>query len=295
MKAASASLIALLNAQTFNMADLFTFTLANGTVLRYTNSDGDLTVAGNLFSSVNDTGTARPGLTRGKTRTIIGVEVDTLDVSFGANSGVQISGIPVMQFAQQGGFDGATLQLERAFMPIGQFGTTTAGTLIMFVGRVAEVIASRTQVDMKVNSSLELLNVQIPRNLYQAGCVHTLFDAGCTLARASYANATTAAAGSTAKVLNCGLSNTTGYYDLGTVSFTSGANNGLTRTIKSQTLVAGADVITLAYPLPVAPTIGDGFTAYPGCDKQQTTCNSKFSNLANFKGAPYIPSPETSY
>ena len=62
MKTASAGLIALLNAQRFLFADLFTFTLASGTVLRYTSGDGDLTMGGNLFSSVNDQGTARPAL-----------------------------------------------------------------------------------------------------------------------------------------------------------------------------------------------------------------------------------------
>jgi hypothetical protein len=36
------------------------------------------------------------------------------------------------------------------------------------------------------------------------------------------------------------------------------------------------------------------FTAYPGCDKTQTTCASnKFSNLVNFEGFPYVPAPET--
>lgn len=39
--------------------------------------------------------------------------------------------------------------------------------------------------------------------------------------------------------------------------------------------------------------LGDAFTAYPGCDKQITTCDSKFNNKSNFGGFPYIPAPET--
>lgn len=34
---------------------------------------------------------------------------------------------------------------------------------------------------------------------------------------------------------------------------------------------------------------GDSFTIYPGCDHLSTTCDTKFSNLNNFKGQPNIP------
>jgi hypothetical protein len=40
------------------------------------------------------------------------------------------------------------------------------------------------------------------------------------------------------------------------------------------------------------PNTGDTFTAYPGCDKTQNTCTSKFNNLVNFGGFPYVPVPE---
>jgi hypothetical protein len=43
------------------------------------------------------------------------------------------------------------------------------------------------------------------------------------------------------------------------------------------------------------PAPGDTFIAYPGCDKTQSTCSGKFSNLVNFGGSPYIPVPETSF
>ncbi|MEI8325522.1 MAG: phage BR0599 family protein [Betaproteobacteria bacterium] len=69
----------------------------------------------------------------------------------------------------------------------------------------------------------------------------------------------------------------------------TGANAGIGRTIKAQ---AGG-VLTSVQPWPSAVTIGDTFTVYPGCDKTQATCSSKFSNLARFRGYPYVPAPET--
>ncbi len=302
------ALYALLAAQTFLMADLFKFTLANGTILRYTSYDGDLSVMEGASPSPTGPYTYMgistdgvPYLTRGQTRSLIGVEVDTLQVNFLTNSGVVINGIPIAQFAQQGGFDGATMELDRLFMNPATPGATTPGYLIQFVGQVAEVESTRTGILINVNSMLQLLNVQLPRNLYQAGCVHALFDTGCALVRASYAsNNSVVAAGSSTTVINNTLTVPLGgSFAQGKVVFTSGVNNGLVRTIKSY----ATGVITLAFPLPVACGNGDTFTAYPGCDKQQATCmtfqvapnSAPNGNLANFRGFPYIPVSEAAF
>ena len=286
MKTAGAALIALLDAQQFLMADLFDFTLSDGsTHLRYTSADGDLTYGGNVYSSVG------PLLTRGPTRCVIGVEVDTLEVNFLVNSGVAVNSMPIAQFASVGGFDGARLTLSRAFMPVGSWGTTTAGVLIMFTGRVAEVESTRVGIRMNVNSDLELLNVNLPRNVYQAGCRHKLYDAGCTLVKATWTDTDAAGAGCTTMSITSTLAAADGYYDLGVITFTSGANSGLSRTVKSY----ASSVVTLSFPLPEAPDAADTFSIYPGCDKVQTTCDTKFSNLLNFGGMPYIPAPETAY
>jgi hypothetical protein len=45
-------------------------------------------------------------------------------------------------------------------------------------------------------------------------------------------------------------------------------------------------------PLQSTPTPGDTFTVYQGCDHTPGTCASKFSNLANFRGFPYVPPPQ---
>lgn len=66
-------------------------------------------------------------------------------------------------------------------------------------------------------------------------------------------------------------------------------NRGVTRSIKKHT----SGVLGLALPLPNAPVTGDPFFAFPGCDKLQATCTTKFSNLPNFRAEPYTPIPET--
>jgi uncharacterized phage protein (TIGR02218 family) len=220
----------------------------------------------------------------------VGVEVDTLvfDVLPGSST---VLGEAFLPAVRQGMFDGAELTLYRAFMPT--YGNTAAGTVIMFVGRVAEIDAGRSLATFSVNSHLELLNLNMPRNLYQAGCVNTLFDASCSLNAASFAvNASVSAASSTNVIYATTLTQATGYFDLGQVTFTSGANNGISRSVKSYVQGAGGS-INMSMPFPVAPGMGDTFMIYPGCDKQQSTCALKFGNLLNFRGFPYVPENST--
>lgn len=282
MKSASPELNALLLSGKFVMADLLTLTTLGGTVYRYTKADKDITYGGNTFSAGDVL------FKRGRTRVVIGVEVDELELTFYAKSTNLLGGVPFLHAVHNRALDGADILLERAFAPT--WSDSVTGTLIMFGGRCGPFALGRAGgARVKVKSDLTLLNIEIPRNLYQPGCLHTLFDTGCGITKAALGAATTAASGSTRQVLNCSLAQAAGYFDQGTITFTSGANNGVTRNVKSYT----PGVVTLSYPLPSTTMIGDGFTAYPGCDKKQATCSSKFSNLANFRGCPYVPVPET--
>lgn len=282
MKSAPPELIALLNAGgPYIMADLYTISLIDGTILRYAQWDSDVTYGGYVFSCNG------PQLARSKVRVVIGVQVDTMDMTVNANAAHTINGMPWLHAASRGVLDGATVMLERVF-----FSTPPAvvGGYINFCGRVADVSPTRTQVSLVVKSDLELLNVMMPRNLYQPGCKHTLYETDCGVNRASYAVAAVVQGGSTATELNAAaLTAAAGYLDLGYIIFISGALTGMRRTIKSG--VPGA--VSLLNPLPQAPAVGDTFTAYPGCDKTKAACQNKFANLVHFRGFPFIPVPET--
>lgn len=280
MKAASAALIALLNGgNAFQVCDLYTFTLADGTVLRATSADVAITWSGNTFAP-------RPLITRGKCRTIVGVEVDTLDVSVFPQPSELLSGVTWQQAARQGALDGAWLKVERAFVSAWP---TVVGTLIAFYGRVGDVDVMRSAVTFQVRSALELLNIAMPRNLYQAVCLNTLYDAQCQAVKASFTVTGTVASGSTVSGFTTALGQAAGQFEQGVLTSTSGANAGLKRTVKS---FAGG-VFTFVLPWPVAPAVGDTFSVFAGCDKTQGTCSAKFANLAHFRGFPEIPVPET--
>lgn len=280
MKNVTPALLTLMQSnQQFILADLYTITTVAGMVLRYTDFDTDLTYGGNVFSSNG------PVLKRGKTRVVIGLEVDTLDVEAFPAPTHTIGGQGWLAAAVAGVFDGATLKLERAFIsPVPK----VVGALIMFSGTFADIETARARVSIRVNSDLAALQVQIPRSIYQASCLNVLYGPDCKVNRASFARASTVVTRTLSRI-TCGLSQVDGYFNNGYIVFTSGALAGSRCTVKAYY----PGQFTLYNPLPSLPAIGDAFTVYPGCDKALATCGAKFSNSANFRGYPFIPVPET--
>jgi uncharacterized phage protein (TIGR02218 family) len=136
-----------------------------------------------------------------------------------------------------------------------------------------------------------LLDVMIPRDVYQAGCKNTLFDGRCGLARAglTVVGSATGASDAPRTSFAHALAQAAGYFSLGVVTFTAGPNTGIARTVRNHT----SGVLTTVQPWPFVVTAGEAFTVTPGCDKQQATCSGKFSNLVRFRGEPYVPAPDT--
>lgn len=285
MKTAPAGLLTLFGTSQFYMADCYTFTLADGIVLRYTSADQTITdqATGNQFGAV------QPYFERSKVKFGVGVQVDDLAIKItGDSTSVLFTGGPTwFQALVAGQFDGAEVQLDRAFMATP--GAASAFLLTMFYGRVTEVDVDRTVATIKANTHMELLNLQWPWRVYQPGCARTLYDAGCTLNPASFSNSATVTSGSTVNVIHSNYSQATDTATLGTVTFTSGVLNGLSFTIQKQT----SGNLTVFTPLPSVPAVGDTMTVYFGCDHTLATCNSKFSNLQHFAGQPTVPVPES--
>lgn len=284
MRTASSALIAYLNNLRANgdavalAADCYTFTLRTGLVLTYTNADVPIVLNGATFA-------ANSVLVDGlRFKCEIGFNVDQQQVTVAARPTDTIGGIPFLQAVRNGILDGAEIQRERAFLT--SWTAAPVGSVILFKGRVGSVDnVGRTSAEITVNSDLVLLDIDMPRNLYAPHCQHVLFDSGCALVKNSFGASGNAGAGSTNTVIN--WSAAAPAYAQGTLTFTSGANTGVTANVKAAT----SSALTLSYPLSSAPAAGDAFMVYQGCDHTKATCHSKFNNLANFRGFPYVPPP----
>ena len=271
----------LQTATEIRMADLYTITLVGGAALRYTSWDANLTVFGNLFL------TGPPHLRRSQIEEKIGLEVAALELEVLAAQSDAINGIPVLQMIASGAFDGASLRIDRLFMDASG---NQIGTVVRFsgvVGAVEEV--TRTSARITVEALVSRLSRRLPGIILQPNCTNTLFDARCGLVKASFAESLAVQAGSTMNKIISLSAKPDGYYDNGQIAFASGANSGLIKAVKHYV----GQQFFFNSPLPFAPSAGDSFTAYPGCDKTQSTCANKFANLANFEGFPYVPAPET--
>lgn len=280
MKSTTPAASDLLNsARQIFMVELLTLTLRDGTAIRWAMSDVDITYGGNTW-------VRGPLIERDSVKAAIGLEVVSVGMTLHASDEVTVSGVPLLQAAWRGVLDGAEVRIEKALTD--SPANPIAGTVHLWEGRVADVSINSTSVDMTLKSFTELLDTPVPVDVYQATCVHALYDSGCGVAKASNAMNLTVQAGSTASVLKCAVTGS-GVYDLGDLVFTSGANANVRRSVKLHT----AGELQLSFPLLTAPNVGDTFTVYKGCDKRQATCSAKFSNLARFRGFPYVPAPET--
>ena len=275
------------------MGHLYKFTSATGALDYFTDLDVDVIYSGPTYKS----GSLRfEGLQR---KISVGLSVDEQNIKIWASPTDTLFGSNFLAGAQQGLLDGATITRTRIIWPFitGNAASDVQQTPIavwtLFTGYTAEIVEGGTShIELKVKSALAKLNVNMPRNYYQAGCLWTLFDAGCTLSKASYAVTSTVAATPGTRTIPIAGGVPTPYgadtyptYAQGRLQFTTGVNTGL------QVLIDNNDAvnITLAYPLTNVPTVGDNITFYPGCSKSYNTCSLKFSNANNFRGFDKVP------
>ncbi len=282
---ATTALKTLLNGSAdFVMADLYSITLNGGTVLNWSGAAIPITFGGTAWQ-------LGPAISRGKLTTKLGVEVATLEITLSASASDQVNAVALIPFILGLGLDNATLVLYRAFLP--SWASSVTGTLIAFSGRITSIKdISDTSMTITVSSWLVLTNVNMGPDVFQAPCLNTVYDGGCLAVKASFTTAgAVSGTGGTTTAFNTNLTAASGYYAQGPMTFTSGANAGLSRAVKSYLNASGA--ITLALPLPFAPANGDTFSISAGCDLTMATCQSRFANLIHFRGQPFTPPPIT--
>jgi uncharacterized phage protein (TIGR02218 family) len=313
MRPCSAALTAYLAAHdNVVIADLYTFALASGEVLRYSGWTAALSIPGTAFPSGSlNYNTASytdfalgPRFGRSKVTTRIGVTPAELDIEVFAGASDLIGTLPFAEAVRLGLFDGAAVELDRLFAPPQAAGSgaldTSLGALLWFYGRVADSDAGRAKAAIKVKSLMNLLAIQqMPRRLYQASCGHVFGDAMCGYDRVAGKNAAGVATGNGAGIVTAASGTTqaliaTGgtvaaVYSQGTITGAIGANTGYSRTIAN---LGNGSQIGLFKPFLFAITVGDTFTVLPGCDHTTSACQNLFNNLARYGGFPHIPPPE---
>lgn len=291
------------------MADLYTFSLQGGETLRYSAWQQALSAPAPNTDDPRYPFMLGPPIERTKIIEKIGVEVGHIDVTIyaGPNDELGLGGTLSWQNAFWAGlFDGAWCRVWRAYITPP---ATVVGTISRFYGRVGDVDIGRTKTVIEVNSLTDLLTVQMPRRLFQAGCTHNFGEPGtgmCGYDRVNGLNAlgtatgigavtTVAAANSSQSVIYTSfVPGVSGAYDNGSIIGLSGQNAGYMRTIGKLDSTQSPSVINYLQPW-IFPVVAgtDTFQLLPGCDHTLPTCTYTFQNQLRYGGFPDIPPPES--
>lgn len=170
----------------------------------------------------------------------------------------------------------------------------TTSMIVIWVGRVLNCVFEGARAVLTCEPITVSLARTGLRRLYGIPCPYALYGQGCGLTKATYANTkrVLAVSGLTVTVgsLPAGFS-----FDGGFVEWVDDDGNTQRRFIESRSGPTGSpeqNVLTLTQAftgLAVTSPL-QSITVYPGCDHTLATCNSVYSNAANYGGWPFIPS-----
>lgn len=269
MKNISTALAAHIAGEVTTLATCWKLTRRDSVVFGFTDHDADIS-----FDSVNYK--AASGFTPSAIQNTASLSVDNLDVE-----GMLTAGSITEADIMAGLYDFAEIEI---FMV--NYNDVSQGKLKLRRGWLGEVSLVKQQFVAEVRGLTQRLSQTIGE-LYSASCRAAFADPRCKINAATY----TVTGAVTDSVSNQELKDTSrdeasGLYNFGKITFTSGANVGLSMEVKEFT--SGGQII-LVLPMPYNIAAGDSYSMTQGCDKTLATCASQYSNVANFRGEPHVP------
>lgn len=248
--------------------ELYSFGYQGGT-LRFTSAQKDVDYASNTYTAV-------PGLARSSIQDT--GEIDKSDLEITAPIDFLVSGI----FEVYPPSDVVDLTITRVHL-----GDLSDGKII-WLGRVLSVEWGIGYSKLRCESLFTQMRQPGLRRAYSRNCPHLLYGFKCgASALANVVSLVVTAIDSTGFEITATPADSydDGFFSGGKLEFEPTPGIILRRGIRKHL----GEVLTLTHPIP--ELIGGAIVAaYPGCDKTITTCNDKFSNLANFGGFPNMTS-----
>jgi uncharacterized phage protein (TIGR02218 family) len=254
------------------VASCVRFTRTDLNVYTFTGLDRKLKIAGVDYLPRIDA----PSATAAK----LGLSVDQLDVS-----GVIDSVLVTDDDLIAGRWHFAAVDLfEVNYADLSQ-GIHTIGAYVL--GRVRmEGPAYRAEV----LGLTHLLQQRIGRMLTPT-CEWNVFDANCGVDVNTFPNAKHTGAVTQVDTIwqfrDSSISQATGWFDGGRLTWLDGPNAGLSMEVKSQD--ATLDTVMLRQAMPFQMANGDNYEMTAGCDKTRPTCRDKYNNRRRYGGAAELP------
>jgi Phage conserved hypothetical protein BR0599/Uncharacterized conserved protein (DUF2163) len=286
-------------------ADCFTISLPNGQTIYATDGQWNITVPALLGGPLTFNAALNGLWSRGKITSEAGFrcQASNMTLSVVPKIGAMYPGLNIglLGAAVNHLFDGAHVWVWTAWMPFGQYGNVQVLETKWQGWILRSPQIGRVLCQFECGDPFFLLNQKVPSRLLQSNCYKSFADVNCGLDATKYTVNFTAAAGSTQYTLTplSAFAQVDGYFTQGIVTCLTGANAGLSQTVKSHT--GGVIAVTMPWLLPVSA--GDTFAAIKGCDQTPTTCAGMTQANGTpepqnfqlrFGGTPYVPAPSTS-
>jgi uncharacterized phage protein (TIGR02218 family) len=275
MRTINGSLQTKLTSGTTTLCHITRITRKDGVVKRFTDHNADVVVGG--FTYESDDSVLISAIT---TATNNGMQSTNCDVIFSTSG---IADIDVVR----GVYDNATVTFA-----IVDYTDTALGEIILMTGIITVFdVTDKGRGSFEIRGLLTRGDARVGE-YYSAECRADLGDTRCKVNLATYQTTGVVHLVERATSLQVDFTGTPGdgFYSFGVITFTSGNNIGLSLEVMTQAAIdATYDRIVLPLAFPYTPEVGDTFTLTAGCNHQKTTCKTKFNNLVNFRGEPFVP------
>ena len=251
------------------LATCWKITRKDATVYGFTDHTSDLVISGVTYQ-------AALGYTPTDIATSADLAVDNLELT-----GILDSPAITEADLMAGVWDYAAIEVFEVIHSL-----LSAGTRPLRRGRLGEVRVGRSMFIAEMRGLTQSLSRTIGE-LSSPSCRADLGDTRCKVVLATYTvTGSVTSVTDNRRFIDTSKAQAVGYFDQGKITWTGGANNGLSMEVKAFT--AGSNFeLSLAMPYTVA--IGDTYSIYAGCDKLFSTCKDKFNNVINFRGEPHLP------
>jgi uncharacterized phage protein (TIGR02218 family) len=248
--------------------------LRTGEVLGFTDHDETISFDGVDYE-------AQAGFTGSEIKSSLGLAVDNLDVTSALSSGRLTAGA-----LASGDYDDAAVEIwlvnwqapdQRLLLRKGNVGEVSHGDL----GFSAEVRGLAHRLD------------QPKGRLFQYGCDASLGDARCKIDLGDPAFRGEGAVIAVEDRRRFKAEGLEGFADAwfarGLLTWSTGANAGRAFEVKVHRAAASGVSLELWREATEVIAVADAFLVTAGCDKQFSTCRTKFANGLNFRGFPHMP------
>ena len=219
--------------------------------------------------------------------------LDTFNVSDITNTlGVQIPSLEILSISntaiRTNALDGF---LIKAKVTLTLKDMVTEETMEVFSGQVQRATITDHWIDVDCQGFMALCEQNL-NVTYTKECLNDLGDSNCGVNVTTFTDTgTVTTVNSRSSFIDTSLTESDNHYQYGLVTFTSGDNDGLSREVLSYD--SSTDTIVTFLPFPYDIEVGDTFSVYRGCQKDQSDCTDIFSNWENFRGyALLTPLPE---